>query len=326
MQLIFQGYGISERSLGDPPDASRGGVMLVDAATGSRLAIDPATGRETRRVIESPEVSALFDQIMASIRRVDGVGAGGARAPVTTPPEPVTLRYDRLDIAGGATAAGSYAFLETAGDSTSAIGDDGYFAAGGVELRIHPTDASGASRAAFYETVQVGDRFDYQTNGVDCATRFRVTSVGTTAIPRTFGIEWVNNYGAWCAAFPDDPNATKDVHFVWKVPAGIPGPDGVRELLYGEPVGPGTYRIGGGVPCVIDVPVGSVIFYGGEIEHGPDPTGTNGAEVTVLLEDAGMTSGLHIDPDTCEEDFRVTGSADMAALFDQIMASIRRVE
>ena len=65
-----------------------------------------------------------------------------------------TLRYDTLDITGAATTPGSYAFLETAGDAASAIGNFGYWALGTVELRIDPTDASGASRAAFYDTVQ----------------------------------------------------------------------------------------------------------------------------------------------------------------------------
>ena len=81
---------------------------------------------------------------------------------LAAPAEPVTLRYDLLDITGAATAPGSYAFLKTAGDATSAIENFGNLPGRGVELRVHPTDASGASRAAFYDTVQVGDTFDYQ--------------------------------------------------------------------------------------------------------------------------------------------------------------------
>ena len=34
-----------------------------------------------------------------------------------------TLRYDTLDITGAATTPGSYAFLDTAGDASSAIGN-----------------------------------------------------------------------------------------------------------------------------------------------------------------------------------------------------------
>ena len=111
---------------------------------------------------------------------------------------------------------------------------------------------------------------------------------------------------------------------MWKVPPGVPGPGGVRVMLYGEPIGEGTYRLEETVTCLIDVPAGSVIFYGGIAEHEPDPDGSDGPDVTVLLMDEEMSSGLHIDPDTCEEAFRVAKSPEVNALFDQIMASIRR--
>ena len=293
------------------------GVMLIDVATDSRLGLDWKTGRETRRVIKSPELSALFDQIMASIRRVDGA---------TSPPEPVTLRYNLLDITGAATAAGSYAFLQTAGDAASAIGNFGYSASGSAELRIHPADASGTSRAAFYDTVAVGDSFDYRTNGLDCAFRFKVTRVGARANPLTLGIEYVRGYGGRCGGPVDDPGAAKDVYFVWKVRGGIPAPDGIRVLLYGEPVGEGTYRLAGQVPYVIDVPASSVIVSDGIIEHEPQPDDSGRPSATVLLFDGAMSSGLHIDPETGREVRRFTSSADADALFDQIIASIRRVD
>ena len=132
-----------------------------------------------------------------------------------------TLRYDTLDITGAATTPGSYAFLDTAGDASSAIGNFSASAQASVELRIHPTDASGTSRAAFYDTVRVGDRFDYQTNGILCAFRFTVTNVAETASPRSFGIEPVNSYGGWCGEFVDDPGAAKAVNFVWAPPSSL---------------------------------------------------------------------------------------------------------
>ena len=98
-------------------------------------------------------------------------------------------------------------------------------------MRIHPDDASGASHASFYDTVQVGDSFDYRTNGLDCGFRFKVTGVAAAATPRRFGVEYVRKYGGWCGDFVDDPGAAKDVQFVWMVPPGVPGPDGVRVLL-----------------------------------------------------------------------------------------------
>ena len=100
-----------------------------------------------------------------------------------------TLRYDTLDITGAATTPGSYAFLKTAGDASSAIGNFSDSSLRSVELRVHPTDASGASRADFYDMVQVGDMFEYHTdNGGVCMVRFKVTSIGMNTSPRTFGI------------------------------------------------------------------------------------------------------------------------------------------
>ena len=244
----------------------------------------------------------------------------------TSPPEPVTLRYNLLDITGAATAAGSYAFLKTAGDAASAIGNFGYSAEEGVELRIHPTDASGTSRGTFYDTVQVGDTFDYRTDGFDCGFRFKVMSVATTTSPRTFGLERVASFGTWCL-FVDDPGAAKDVHFVWRATPGGPAPDGVRVLLHGEPAGPGTYRLVPGMPYVIDVPVGmQVIHHGlaiGERVAGDPPDAPVAA---VMLIDAATGSKLAIDPATGRETRRIIKSPEVDALFDQIMASIRRVE
>ena len=133
-----------------------------------------------------------------------------------------TLRYDTLDITGAATTPGSYAFLKTAGDASSAIGNYGSSAQATVELRIHPIDASGASRADFYDTVQIGERFDYRTNGLDCGFRFTVTSIAAAASTRSLGIEYVNRYGGNCGGPVTDPGAAKDVYFVWRVPHGVP--------------------------------------------------------------------------------------------------------
>ena len=329
MQVIHQGYRSGESYFGAPSDQPAGAVLLIDAATGGRLFIDPRTGRETRRITTSPDVGALFDLIIASLRRVDGAEAGAARAPVTTPPEPVTFRYNLLDITGGATAPGSYAFLHITGDAASATDNFSHSAWGSVELRVHPTDASGASRAAFYDTVEVGDTVDYRMNGVDCGARFKVTSVAGTATPRTFGIEQVTGYGGWCPEFVDDPGAARDVDFVWRAPPGIEGPRGVRVLLQGEPAGPGTYYIHPRLPYIIDVPVGSQVVYGGVVVF--EGTGDLNISSLIRLLDPDTGSALGIDPDTGEEVGRIVlgpsdAAPDVHALFDHIMASIRRVE
>ena len=255
---------------------------------------------------------------MASIRRVDGPAS---------PPEPTTLRYNLLDITGAATAAGSYTFLQTAGDAASAIENFGAWAAGSAELRIHPTDASGASRAGFYDTVQVGDSFDYRTNGPACGFRFNVTSIAATASPRTFGIEYVRAYGGRCSVWVDDPAAVEDMHFVWRVPAGVPGPDGVRVLLHNEPTGRGTYRLYPKGPWVIDVPAGMQVILKGLLVLEPAADAPAGApRSAVVLLDAATDSSLAIDPATGRQAGRRVTSAGVHVLFDQIMASLRRVE
>ena len=239
-----------------------------------------------------------------------------------------TLRYDTLDITGTVTTPGSYAFLETGGVASSAIGNFGYSAMGTAELRIHPTDASGTSRADFFDTVRVGASFDYRTSGLGCGFRFKVTRVADTVSPRTFGIETVSVYGSWCLGFVDDPGAAQDVSFVWQVPAGFPSPDGVPALLRDEPVGEGTYRLFQDLPFVIDVPAGSTIVSGGVREHALEGDDPNPITVTVVLYffESGSRSVLHIDPLQGREGKRVIRSPHAAALFDHIVASIRRVE
>ncbi len=236
-----------------------------------------------------------------------------------------TLRYDTLDISGAAATAGSYAFLKTAGDAASAIGNFSAFIIDSVELRVHPTDASGSSRAAFYDTVQAGDTFDYRTNGLNCGFRFKVTSVAATTTPRTFGIEDVASYGGYCGDSVDDPGAARDVQFAWAVRPGIEVSDGVRLLLYGEPVGEGTYRLEPVLPYVIDVPAGSMITFDGIYENEPEPDNPNQSLIHAILIDAETGSMLFIDPTTGTEIHRIIKSPAATALFDQIMASIRTV-
>ena len=201
-----------------------------------------------------------------------------------------------------------------------------------VELRIHSVDADGGSRAAFYDTVQVGDSVDYRTDGLDCGYRFRVTSVGPPAVTRTFGLAYVNAYGETCAWTIPEPGVAGSVHFAWKVLPGAPGPDGMRVLLPKEPVGEGTYRIFPGQPCVIDVPAGMELTQIGyyvahhDVVYEPAEDGSSPPPVPrgdVTLRDTETGSILAIDPPTCREIRRIADSPEVEAQFDQIMASIR---
>ncbi len=110
-----------------------------------------------------------------------------------------TLRYDTLDASGAAATAGSHAFLARAGYAASAIGDSVYRErVDPVELRIHPTDASGTAREGLYDAVRVGDSLDYRMRDFDCGIRLRVTNIGAATSPRTFGVEYVAEHGRRC--------------------------------------------------------------------------------------------------------------------------------
>ena len=283
----------------------------------------PAAATPTATVTPSPTPAATPT---ATPSPTPAATPTAAPSPAPTPDaEPTKLRYNILDTTGAAATAGSYAFLTTAGDATSAIENFGYLPGGGVELRIHRADASGASRSAFYDTVQVGDTFDYRTNGLDCGFRFKVTSLGATATPRTLGIERLRRYGTRCGDAVDNPGAPRDVDFVWRVRTGIPGADGVRVMVVDEPTGPGTYRIARDVPWVIDIPAGAEIVFEGFLINRP-VVGSNLPGTTAVLRDVGTGSRLHIDPETGRDVYRFITSDEADTLFDQIVASIRRVE
>ena len=230
-----------------------------------------------------------------------------------------TLRYNLLDTTGAVNTAGSYAFLTTAGDATSAIGEYVYSPGAGTELRIHPSDATAVSRAVFYNAVAVGDAFDFQVNGVDCGYRFKVTAVNAAASPRVFGIAMVRQYGGRCLE-SSNPTASNDVAFVWKVLPGLVGSDEIRTLLKEEQAGPGTYRIYRGVDYTIQIPAGAQVIVTGLYSD------DRGSGQAVVVQDVATGSQLAIDPASGAELVRVSLSNEADALFDHIMASIRHVE
>ena len=114
---------------------------------------------------------------------------------------PTTFHYDTFDATAAVTAAGSYAFLT----NSVTIAADGAQGAATMNvaatyedlreeeglLRLHLTDADGASHADFYATVAVGDILEWRKTD-DCFTRYTVTSVPEPvpdAAYREFGVE-----------------------------------------------------------------------------------------------------------------------------------------
>ena len=302
----------------DNPDAPTGGVLLLDAEMVSTLQIDtPILPGDRPKPRTSSEADALFDRVMLSLRRQYDRAAWF----VTT-----TSRYNRLDVAGAAATPGSYAFLTVAGDPASAVSDVRGSASETVQLRVHPADASGTSHDDLYDIVQTGNTFDYRTNGLDCGPRFRVTSVAETASPRTFGIEHVGTYGEHCGEFVDDPGAARDAYFVWELPRVSPAYGGVRPLRPSDFAVAGAYRFQEGAPCLIDVPFDGQVWVAeyGELEPDPDDPGAPPVRRVHLR--SGEDGTLDIDIDACREIARNATSAYDQAVFDQIMASIRRSE
>ena len=113
--------------------------------------------------------------------------------PPTPTAQQTTFRYDTYDTTGAVAEPGSYAFLADAADTTTAITTyEGLRDGSATALRIHATDADGVSRAAFLDTVEAGDLFEWRESD-DCFVRYRVADApepGATAVQREFGVRW----------------------------------------------------------------------------------------------------------------------------------------
>ena len=117
------------------------------------------------------------------------------------------------------------------------------------------------------------------------------------------------------------------MQFVWAPPSGIPVEHGFRVMFTREKHGPGSYRLEYGLPFVIDVPPGNELLRDPTVTvelNSDDPPDFSG-HVAVLI-DVATGSYLGIDIATGKETHRVTTSPSADALFDQIMASMRRVD
>ena len=116
-------------------------------------------------------------------------------------PPPTTFRYDTYDTTGAGAEPGSYAFLADPADTTSAVTTyEGLRDGTTTALRIHQTDADGVSRAAFLDTVEAGDLFEWR-QAEDCWVRYRVTELlpDPSGKPRKLlGVEWMTYAATGC--------------------------------------------------------------------------------------------------------------------------------
>ena len=257
----------------------------------------------------------------------------------TAPSERESLFYDDLDSAGGATRPGSYAFLKSADDLTS--GATTFAEVSTAEaLLLNTSGCGGRDYAKVLSTVQAGDRitwFPYPR----CWYHYRVTEILTdplTPARKLFRIalaveEPCGVAAARAGAAKSHFNESRDTlaTFGWDPPPNEPhvGADGIRIL-------PGRYPAEGGrtyrlmewdhpTPIVIDVPDGMrLITRGGLWSHGPtlytyvdEATGS-----TLWLE---PQTGLHADYSVQTPDGREGLAAAVAARFDAIIASIRKL-
>ena len=189
-------------------------------------------------------------KVFVEVRKADGtlqyLKSQTIRFP---PPPPATFRYNNLDTTGAVSTAGSYAFMKKASGSganaeaNTVVTTYEDLRNGNTEkLKIHETDADGASLASFYANAEVGDIFEWRERD-DCWVRYKVTSVPSTAAAgvKQLGVEWMTYAFTGCSgaitattAFTVDPGPLPDlggasltvpvVHGIYQiVPAGWTG-------------------------------------------------------------------------------------------------------
>ena len=105
---------------------------------------------------------------------------------------PWCLRYDRLDATGEVAEAGSWAILDGNGEVLTMWEQ---LRSEAATLRVHQTDAGGASWVSEFGAVAVNDLFEWRMAS-DCGVRYRVT--GAPVAPASgasgrweFSVEWM---------------------------------------------------------------------------------------------------------------------------------------
>ncbi len=236
-------------------------------------------------------------------------------------------RYDTYDTTGAVATAGSHTFLTDAGSTTSTVNthDDLLDAAAIV---VNVSDSDGASQAALYNNIEVGDVVEWYPVGYeDCWLRYKITALlpeppGEPPRKR-FAVKWLPVAHLMCV---DDVLAGElDVELRWHPPAAHSDPQGgLPTMLMDQPVpGGASYYVAPFSTLAVDVPeeMTLVRYTGWAFGRG---------RYTVGLEDVATGSYLVLDINTGEELGRliqaVAGdSRSVGTLFDQIIASARKV-
>jgi len=257
----------------------------------------------------------------------------------TAPSERESLFYDDLDSASGATRPGSYAFLKSANDLTS--GATTFAEVSTAEaLLLNTSGYGGRDYAEVLSTVLVGDRITWSPYS-RCWYHYRVTEILTNPPPPVRKLLRITLHSedpcgaaaaqAGTAKSEFDESRSNVTAFDWDPPPNEPrvGADGIRILPGRYPAEGGrTYRLmewNHPTPIVIDVPDGMrLITRGGLWSHGPtlytyvdEATGSS-----LWLE---PQTGLHADYSVQTPDGRESLAAAVAARFDAIIASIRKL-
>ena len=130
---------------------------------------DPTTG-------VTYEIEAIDYDLKSNPEAVRRDGAQPVRASEPAPAA-LSLPLRPYDTTGAVAEPGSYAFLADPADTASAVTTyEGLRDGSATALRIHETDADGVSRAAFLDTVEAGDTFEWK-EADDCFVRYTVTAV-----------------------------------------------------------------------------------------------------------------------------------------------------
>jgi len=224
------------------------------------------------------------------------------------------------------STAGSYAFL-TDKDSTTSTTDDYYYIGEAEAILVNVSDSHGASQTVLYNNITVGDVLEwYPVAHPECWKRHRVTAIlpdPPGSPPRKlFAVEGLPTEVDECLEETVSPGA-HSVELRWNPPGAHHGPTGYPIMLQGQPVtGGATYRVAPHSPILIDVPEGMTLvrFTGGIVAAHDPPVGLRdvGSGSTLVL---GLHTGVELERGMAATP--VDDSRNVAALFDQIVASAR---